>query len=292
LDDGLDETLKDFAVVNLGRDPYEDRYGRPLHLYWYHGDRNFDLEIDEGTEFEHSESLDYLSARYQMWTNKLDPNLTPWVRFRLDDFAGNEQLLLHAVIYSGQEVLEEDWSDRAERVFCINHEEDNFDQIALILVSAKRPPEPGDGPGSGGTRSQPEPDFAKIKVSVETEACRPTMGHGQFTIEMSTHEEDPVGSYSFTERVTGQITFDDFHPGNAEYRGRARVHYEEHHETHVREEKVLGVDWVKDSYSISREPAMSSAPCTTPGARRARPTISNADSSRFMERDTKSPSTP
>jgi hypothetical protein len=247
LDDGLDETLKDFAVVNLDLDPYKDRYGAWLGLFWHHGALELDLEIDEEMDFELSEALDYLSARYHIWTNKLNPDLTPLVRFHLDDFAGNDKLFLHAIIRSDNGVQEEDWSDRNERVFCINQEDGNFNQIFLVLVSAERPSEPGDGSDGQGTENQLGLTIPKIKVSVETEACRPTMGTGEFTIEIDNNWEDSTGTSSFTERVSAQVIFDEFHPGSAEYKGRARVRYKEHHESHYQEVYGSHVEWTKDT---------------------------------------------
>jgi len=240
----FDQTLKDFAVANFDLEPYEDKYQRPLPLFEHHGVWRLNLNHDDELGFIAKEAMDHLSARYQVWTNALDPNITPLVRFELDDFVGDDKLLLHAIIYANGDIKEEDWSDLEERVFCINREDDWFDQIALILVLADRPPEPDDQ----GAKNQQTPSKVRIEVSLETEACRPTMGTGEFKVEINNNWEDLVGRSSFTESVSGQVFFDEYHAGSAEYRGRARVHYKERTEKHVREEKTLGVDWVKDTY--------------------------------------------
>ena len=258
LEGGFNETLRDFSVANLGLDPHDDRYPPPLDLFPLHQIQKSDLEPDEEHDVEIDTRLAPLTARYLQWVNQLDPNRTPLVRFELDGFAGNDALFLHAIIYTDDGEFEEDWSDRTERRFCINREEENFDKIILIPVSAERPialppapanPPPGTAP-QRPENMQPEV-VTTVTISVETEACRPSMGSGTFTIELDTHDEDLAVSYTFTERVSAEVFFDDFHPGNAEYTGRAIVHYEEHIEKHERLEKGMGVDRVRDT-SIER----------------------------------------
>lgn len=229
----FDTTFKDFAVVNLDYDPYEDRYPQPLDLYGYHKIFKWSLDSIAEMEVEVQHALPPLAASYDIIYNKLDPNVTPLVRFRMDDFATNDKLFLHAIIYSGPNAKEEDWSNRPERVFCINRDEEQFESIVLVSVSAERETSYAyqavdEGGADEGVISPPT-----ITVSAEREPCRPTGGSGEFTIEKErrTRTSGPT-YYHFTERVTGQITFEPFDRKNGEFEGRANVHLVAKSESH------------------------------------------------------------
>jgi hypothetical protein len=66
---------------------------------------------------------------------------------------------------------------------------------------------------------------------------------------MDTEQKDLRGSYSFSERVTADVFFDEFDPGNAAYRGRARVRYKEHIEEHLQQVTGSHVEWTKDVFT-------------------------------------------
>jgi hypothetical protein len=228
----FDTTFRDFAVVNLDDDPYTDRYLQPLDLFEYHGIFEWTLDVIGEGRLEIQHALPPLAANYDRVHNKLDRDVTPLVRFRMDEFADNDKLFLHAIISSHNGDTEEDWSNRSERVFCINRDEEWFDSITLVMVSAEAtkshefvPTTTGDQP------SQEEEDEdveivspPKIIVSTETAPCRPIGGTGQFSInkERKARSAGPTDS-TFSESVTGQITFEPYDHDIGGFRGRASV---------------------------------------------------------------------
>jgi hypothetical protein len=222
-------TLKDFSVVNLDRDLYEDRYGYPLDLFSYHDVYEWTLSA-VGSEYEVTiwRGMGPLSANYDVVTNELDPTDMPMVRFRMNEIADSDELFLHAIIHYDWGVEEEDWSSRPERVFCINREEERFEKIDLILVSAEREKD-----YEFELANDIEAVVPEITVTGDPAPCLPTGGRGSFSItkDSQTRTHGPTDFTSHTQ-VSGQITFEPFDHKNGEFRGQAYVQLEQEFESH------------------------------------------------------------
>ncbi len=161
MDDGLDGCFKEFSLWNSDLGPYQSIYEDappPIILHHYHGERDIRLASDRPLTSE-VVSLPSLSARFYRFHNEVNAKATPHIRFDLGDFVKNKKYSVQAIIDPEGRATEEDWSDRADRCFCINDEEENFDSIALVIASSKR-----NGPASAT-------DFPALVVEVNCDKC-------------------------------------------------------------------------------------------------------------------------
>ena len=76
-----------------------------------------------------------LGARYLDFRNLCDPEATPHIRFDLEEFASDSGISVQAIIDPEGRAEDQDWSDLSEKVFCINHEDEAFDSIYVVVTS-------------------------------------------------------------------------------------------------------------------------------------------------------------
>ena len=141
--DGFDETFKTFILTNFNDTAsFTNNYAEQLNTYPWHREKIITLDRKEPHKtkitFSTGDALEPLSARYIEIKNKLDPKITPFVRFDLADFKQNEKLTIQAIIFRGGTPEVQDWSDQDEKVFCINEWNEKFDKIVLVYGSAEK----------------------------------------------------------------------------------------------------------------------------------------------------------
>ena len=207
---GLDVHFKEFAKLCYDIEPHEgeipDAHG-PLKLY----DLHFEVTeaLGEPREYRFWPGLPPLSATYIQVQNEADPVATPLVVFHLDDIAGSDVLSVQAFIDDGTRSRVEDWSDVDERRFCLNREDERFDNIGMVVASTDR-------------ESDQHP---RVVVELETEGCQPQGGSGEFEfIETKRSYDDPgYDEWESEYRVSGRIVFDPYE--NGALAGKAFVSY-------------------------------------------------------------------
>lgn len=137
----FNKQFKKFAYLDSDIGPnkgaYHDTNG-PLELYDYHSEKEEKLDPDINPLPEIDVDMPPLSATYYRFYNKCNPDATSHIRFDLNDFQKNDKITVQAIIDPDGKAIEEDWSNRKERSFCINDEEENFKSIALTFANAER----------------------------------------------------------------------------------------------------------------------------------------------------------
>jgi hypothetical protein len=214
---GLDENFKAFALLNYDDVDFSRHYRETLEVMYSHGVDDLELcpagsNGAPGREAVHA-VLFPLSARYVRIVNGCGAPGVSQIRFDLAEFVANPKLSVQAIINPYTDKLDEDWTGREERVFCINQADDTFLDIAIVLASAER------------THTL----TPTLKIELKHEACAPPGGTGKFQVTKteSSGWSGPTGDRSDkTSTATGTIVFQpyEFH---GIFHGTASVHIAE-----------------------------------------------------------------
>jgi hypothetical protein len=141
LDGKFDEVFKKFVLMNYNDSRhYLESYDEYLATFDKHGAQEIHLDSNYPPEPEVYE-IPPLAAKYISVVNsdECDPEKTPLVRFDLAPLKENEKITIQAIIDPWKEDAKiEDWTDLEEREFCLNSDEEKFDEIALIIASTDR----------------------------------------------------------------------------------------------------------------------------------------------------------
>jgi hypothetical protein len=176
---GFEDAFKEFALFNMDHGPFEGRYadhGGPLRLFEHHFFRDVLLLPDDeelvGGEKQVSLSVPRLGALYLCFYNGLDTETTPSLTFDLRQFQNNPDLAVQAVIDPEGKALQEDWTGREERTFCLNRDSETFTDLAIVVTNKTRPPKPGI-------------HLDEVELIVEADAGGCSEKHGRVTVTRS-----------------------------------------------------------------------------------------------------------
>ncbi len=191
----FNKQFKKFAYLDSDIGPNKGAYvdtNGSLELYDYHNEKEEKLDPDINPLPETDVNMPPLSAKYFRFYNKCNPDSTPRIRFDLKAFLRNDKITVQAIIDPDGKAVEEDWSDRKERSFCINDEEENFKSIALTFANAERT----------------SVVFPTLKIKLDATGC--DAAYADITRDdysISRHED---GSYQeWKTRIQLHITCDD-----------------------------------------------------------------------------------
>lgn len=184
IQDGFDEVFKKFALLNYDdtEQCLPEKYPEILNVLEHHKTDKYELE--EGGEIEIDIEIDPLSAKYLTIINHIvDTDLTPHVLFKLNKFKISNKITLQAIINPGwPDAKVEDWTGRSERSFCLNDEEDEFDQVILVIGNSDRK-----------VTYQPE-----LKIKIDSEGCGEGGVNSQLTYKIITAHNYDTSSSSGT----------------------------------------------------------------------------------------------
>lgn len=190
----FNKQFKKFAYLDSDIGPnkgaYHDTNG-PMELYDYHNEKEEKLDPDINPAPDIDVNLPPLSAKYYRFYNECNPDSTPRVRFDLDDFLRNDKITVQAIIDPDGKAIEEDWSDRKERSFCINDKEENFKSIALTIANAERK----------------SVVFPTLKIKLDATGCDAC--YADITRDDYSITRDENGSHERRTKVQLHITCDD-----------------------------------------------------------------------------------
>jgi hypothetical protein len=165
LEKGFDESFKEFSLFNSDIGPYKGKYqdvSGSLKIYEDHGEKEVELKSREPVisvppkeEGKVDIDLPPLSAKYIRVKNNIDKELTPHVRFDLSDFIANPKVTIQVIIEPEGIAVYEDWSGLDEREFCINNQDEDFEDMTLVVASAERE----------------SPVFPVLKIFLDAEGC-------------------------------------------------------------------------------------------------------------------------
>ena len=203
---GLDDTFKKFAKLNYDDVELSDHYRETLYVFGRHGVERSVLKSQKDTKPIRI-ILGPLSALYALFYNKCDPAQTPQVRFNLEEFVKNKKLSVQAIIFSGAEEREEDWTGRDQRVFCLTDDKDTFDSLALVLASSER-------------EAVASPT---LKIEFKEDVCVPHGGTGEYHGTVTKTWDSLIRKGTQTEEFSGHMTFDPWVYLHRELTGTATV---------------------------------------------------------------------
>lgn len=167
----LKELIKDFAYKTLDHGPTEASFqdsGGPLPIFELHWAKEEVLKSDK-RDYDIEVRLPPLSAVYFIVHNRCDPEKTPHVEFDLRGLKAFKRLTVQAVIDPNGEAKEEDWTGRDERSFCINREEEKFEEIAIVVSSSDKV----------------NPVMTELDVDVDAEGCVEADATVDWTVEFT-----------------------------------------------------------------------------------------------------------
>ncbi|MCD6516877.1 MAG: hypothetical protein J7L72_05600 [Candidatus Aminicenantes bacterium] len=133
--------FKEFALLNyeenLLSDCSENTHGYPESLFVYSEHDACEIEIDKSKPV--AINIPPLGACYMELENKVPKDTMPNVLIDLREILKNSDLSIQAVITtaSGDERCE-DWSEKEERSFCTNFEEEDFAFLKLTIANHNR----------------------------------------------------------------------------------------------------------------------------------------------------------
>ncbi len=188
---GLDDTFKKFAKLNYDDVDSSDHYRETLYVFNRHGAERSVLTSEKNAKDIHI-ILGPLSALYALFYNKCDERLTPQIRFNLEEFAKNKKLSVQAIVYSGVNKKEEDWTGLDHRVFCLTDENDTFDSLALVLASSER-------------EAVANPT---LKIEFKEDVCVPHGGTGEYHGTVVKTWDSLIRKGKQTEEFSGHMMFD------------------------------------------------------------------------------------
>ncbi len=139
----FDAHWKTYALAAIDEKPEQGRFrdvakppgDDPLQLNYRHAFNSF--EIGEDGYGSTTFTLTHLGAAYIKAENySIGPD-APAVSFDLRPFHGNNKITVQAIIsyWDGRREYE-DWSDIPERIFCLSHDDQNFEEIYLVVANA------------------------------------------------------------------------------------------------------------------------------------------------------------
>jgi|Deesub1362B_J571_1020462.scaffolds.fasta_scaffold00001_78 hypothetical protein len=176
------ELLKDFAYKCLDIGPTEALYpdaGGPLQLFVHHWAKEVVLKSDK-TNYEIEFNLPPLSATYFLIQNRCDAKITPHIEFDLRGIKAFNWITVQVIIDPEGEAQEEDWTGREKRSFCVNKEEEKFDEIALVVASSDKN----------------NPVRTSLRINVDAKGCLQADATLDWTIEIDRRDkhQDEYGS--------------------------------------------------------------------------------------------------
>lgn len=186
----LKELLKDFAYKSFDLGPTEASYpdsGGPLRIFEEHWAKEKVLE-SEKKDYEIELELPPLSAIYLIVQNRCDLEKTPHVEFDLRGIKAFKSLTVQAIIDPDGDAKEEDWTGREKRSFCLNREEEKFEEIAIVVASSDKQ----------------NPIMTKLSIDVDAEGCVEADATIDWTIEFTRikNHKDEYGFENGTRKIT------------------------------------------------------------------------------------------
>ncbi|MCF8111663.1 MAG: Ig-like domain-containing protein [Desulfobacteraceae bacterium] len=180
--DGLDESLKQFAIPTIDYGKYEGRIRKPkesnMPLFKHHEFKEIILR-DPGKPVLKSVTVPPLGASYVLVKNRLkNPDSTPMVRFDLKSFANNDDLTIQAIIDPNGDARKEDWTGREERELCQNKAEEKFEEIAIVVTNKNRDPMAMD---LAEANPQKHGYKAELDIEIDAEGCTEAVGSATIT---------------------------------------------------------------------------------------------------------------
>lgn len=130
----------DFSYKCLDLGPTEGSFkdiGGDLFLWIHHRAKETILTSDV-RKYEVEFTVPPLAAKYFFFRNRCDAEKTPHITFDLENIKIFEWLVVKAIIDPLGEAREEDWTGLSERSFCINREEEKFQQLAIVVASTDK----------------------------------------------------------------------------------------------------------------------------------------------------------
>ncbi|NNF97739.1 MAG: hypothetical protein HKM93_00010 [Desulfobacteraceae bacterium] len=204
--DGLDESLKRFAVPTLDYGKYQGEIRKSeetgMALYRHHKFKEIVLK-KPGETISRMIKIEPLGVSYILVKNELkNPESTPMFRFNLQSFANHEDVTVQAVIDPKKDTRKEDWTGREERELCQNRGEDKFKEIAIIVNWNNRNPDT-----LSAAHKEPEKWSlnTELEIELEAEGCKEVTGTATVTaiLKEETHTQwentSPGGDKSITQ---------------------------------------------------------------------------------------------
>ncbi|UCF95260.1 MAG: hypothetical protein JSW39_14270, partial [Desulfobacterales bacterium] len=135
---------KTYALATLDEMPEEGQFpdidnahgDGPLMLAYRHQLTEFKIDKEGygGAAF----GLTHLGASYLKAINENQGPDAPAISFDLRRFHGNNRITVQAIIkYRDGRREHEDWSDMPERIFCLSHANQNFEEIYLVVACSE-----------------------------------------------------------------------------------------------------------------------------------------------------------
>jgi hypothetical protein len=225
----FDEVFKKFVLVNFfDNAPYVESYDEILGTYIHHMDHEIHLDSNNQPEPQVFE-IPPLSAKYISVNNsdQFDPEKTPLVRFDLSPLKANDLITVQAIIDPWEENAKvEDWSDLDEREFCLNIDEEKFDQIVLVIASSHR------------VFLQPAP----LLIDLERLGCGEGEAVATIDVRLNTFEDRDN-----TLKTGAKI---DSTKGQEEVRVRVRMEFELEDEDYDEDTNKITESWLLNSWRI------------------------------------------
>jgi len=186
--DGLDESLKRFAVPTVDYGKYEGKIRKPeeknMALYRHHKSKEIEIKTP-GKPISEEIKIPPLGAAYALVKNKLkNQEATPMVRFDLKPFVDNEDLTIQAIIDPQGEAREEDWTGQEEIELCQNRTEEKFKEIAIVVTNKNRDPM-----ALLLAHANPEKHSYKTEIQIELDAEGCTEAAGMAIVTAHLKEE-------------------------------------------------------------------------------------------------------
>jgi hypothetical protein len=132
------ECFKEFALHTTDRGKHEGFYTDftgPIFLWDRHFEENHDITPEVKPILPFEVKIPPLAAKYYCFYNECEPGSMPHIRFDLEDFIKDEKVTVQAIIDPHGRAEDQDWSELEEKDFCINREEEHFEEIYIVIAS-------------------------------------------------------------------------------------------------------------------------------------------------------------
>lgn len=204
--DGLDESLKRFALPTMDYGKYKGKIRKPdendMGLYSHHGFKEIWVDTPDKS-FSETIQIPPLGVAYVLVVIYVEnPDSTPLARFDLKSFTLNEDLTVQAVFEPKGEARWEDWTGMEKKELCLDKDDSKFKEIAILVTNNNR-----DQTAIVNGDLDPDNEWptAEIEIELDAEGCKEAEGTAivTATLKENTHtkweERSPRGDVQKTQ---------------------------------------------------------------------------------------------